>query len=178
MITAFEERLLETLFPEYGAWSSYSIASYVMHRGNLQPLFFRELTDDVLDYALANEKNYSVFSVKTDGSVDDVTEAWSRVFEKHKSTRGAIDTLLKDFERKLPENVATMEVKAGDLTLGYYPKPTLHMLRCVDRVRDLNRLSVLVIHTNGVVKDMTSEVIQFFKEYSRLRLKGMSSENP
>lgn len=173
MITAFEQRLLETIFPEYSSWSSVdSLASYVMHRGTQQPIFFRELTDDILEYALSHEKEYSVFAVQTNGNVDDVTEAWARVFEKHKSTLGAIDTLLEDFAKKLPNNIATMEIKGDGITLGYFPKPSREMLRCVDQVRDASRLTVLVIQTNGVVKDMTSDVIQYFKDYVKLRVKG------
>ena len=170
MISPFEERLLETLFPDFVAWSPDSIASYVMHRGSHQPLFFKKLTDEVLDYALAHEKEYSVFSVKTDGGVDDVTEAWTRVFEKHRVTRSAVDALLAAWARRVPENVATMEVKADGVTLGYFPKPSLDMLRCVDRARDVNRLTVLVIHTTGVVKDMTVEWKDFFNEYVALRV--------
>lgn len=174
MISPFEERLLETLFPDFVAWSADCIASYVMHRrdGN-PPIFFKKLSDDVLDYALTHEKDFSVFSVKTDGSVDDVTEAWTRVFDKHKTTRGAVDALLARWAQHVPENVATMEVKAEGVTLGYFSKPSLEMLRCVDRVRDVSRLSVLVIHTTGVVKDVTTEWRPFFNDYIKLRFKDM-----
>lgn len=170
MSLPFEELLIEKLFPDILAWSYHdSVASYVMHRGSQKPLFFRKLNDEVLEYALAHEKEYSVFSVKTDGGVDDVTEAWTRVFEKHKVARGAIDDLLAAWTRRLPNDVATMEVKTDGMTLGYFPKPSMAMLRCVDLARDVNRLTVLVIHTTGVVEDATAEWQPFFKDYVALR---------
>lgn len=154
------------------AWSTDSVASYVLHRHDGQnPFFFKKMTDDVLEYALTHEKKFQVYSVRTDGGVDDVTEAWVRVFEKHRTTRGAIDQLLARWSQELPGDIATMELKVDGVTLGYFPKPTIEMLR---RVRDSSRMNLLVIRTNGVVEDMTAEWRHYFTEYSALRFKDMS----
>jgi hypothetical protein len=173
MMTPFEEHLLSTLFPDILAWQSDSVASYVLHRHNDTPIFFRKLTDDVLEYGLAHGHDVKIYSVKTDGTVTDVTDGWLRVFEKHKTTKASIDTLLASWTSALPNDIATMELKVDGVTVGYYPKPTIETLRAVERVRDVTRLTILVIHTSGVVKDMTTQWHSYFTEYMKLRFKEM-----
>jgi len=170
MMTPFEEKLIESLFPDFVAWSNECIATYMLHRrdGN-NPLFFKKMTDEILDVALAHVDDLAVYAIKTDGAVDDVTDAWKRVFQKHQSARTAVDELLVKWVNKVPNHVATYELKLDSTTLGYFPKPSHEILRRIDRVRDVRRLTVLAIHKSGTIEDVTSFWMPMFDEYKSLR---------
>lgn len=169
-MTPFEEKLLESLFPDFVAWSGDCIATYMLHRrdGN-NPIFFKKMTDEILDVALEHFRDLAVYAIKTDGNVDDVTDAWKRVFEKHQSARTAIDDLLAKWVGKVPSHIATYELKLDSSTVGYFPKPSHDILRRIDRVRDVRRLTVLGIHKSGTIEDVTAFWMPMFEEYMALR---------
>lgn len=173
-MTPFEERLLETLFPDFVAWSTESVATYVLFiRDGNPPVFFKKMTDDILEVALRHASDLAVYAVKTDGNVDDVTEAWKRVFDKHKTTRRALDELVIKWGEKVSSDVATYEVKEDRATLGYFSFPSLDILRRADRVRDIRRLSVLAIAKNGTILDVSQEWRPMFEEYIAIRSKNV-----
>jgi hypothetical protein len=169
----FEERLLETLFPDFLAWSNDFIATYMMHIPTLgKPIFFKKMTDDILDTAVNHEAFLTIYAIKTDGSVDDVTDAWRRVFDKQKSARKAVDELLEKWKAQVSsDDVATFEVKSDGVTLGYFPHPSPDILKTVERLRDLRRLTVLAIHKAGTIEDVTSTWKPMFEEYISIRFK-------
>ena len=169
MITPFEERLLTTLFPDVIANSPNNIATHVLHRHNDSPIFFKEVTDDVSKYILAHENDFTVYSVHADGKVCDTTEGWTRAFQKVKSSQNGIDQVLLDWNAELPSDLAVIELKLLDgSTIGYYPTPTMAMLKRTDMYRTTN-LCIMAIHANGVVKNMTEKWIHYICEYKKLK---------
>lgn len=168
----FEERLLETLFPDFVAWSNDFIATYVLHiPAQRKPVFFKKMTDEILEMAANHDEFITIYAVKTDGSVDDVTEAWRRVLDKQKVARKAVDDLLAKWKARVPTEVATFELKSDGVTLGYFPHPSVDILRSVERVRDLRRLTILAIHKSGTIEDVTATWKPMFEEYIGVRYK-------
>lgn len=179
-MTPFEEHLLQTIFPDLLAWTSECIATYVLHipsstpaSTQSKPIFFKKMTDDLLETAMQHAQTLSVYAVKTDGSVDDVTEGWKRVFQKHQSARSAVDTLLNTWKTKVPSHIATYELKADGTTMCYFPSPNHEVLRRIDRARDLRRLTVLAIHKSGTIEDVTAFWMPMFDEYVAIRSKEL-----
>lgn len=172
-MTPFEEHLLQSLFPDLLAWTTECIATYVLHTPATKPVFFKKMTDNILETAVQHAQTLAVYAVKTDGSVDDVTDSWRRVFEKHKSTRSAVDALLTAWKSKVPPHIATYELKADAATACYFPSPTHDVLRHIDRARDLRRLTVLAIHKSGAIEDATAFWMPMFDEYVSIRSKEL-----
>jgi hypothetical protein len=172
-MTPFEEHLLQTFYPELLAWTTECVATYVLHTPAQKPIFFKKMTDEILEHAMQHAQSIAVYAVKTDGSVDDVTEGWTRVFEKHKSARSAVDTLLATWKAKVPAHIATYELKTDGTTMCYFPSPNHDVLRRIDRVRDIRRLTVLAIHKSGTIEDMTTFWMPLFEEYVAIRSKEL-----
>ena len=165
-MSPFEERLLETLFTDFIPWSNECIATYMIHIPDQKmPIFFKKMSDDILEHAINHLEDVTVFAIKTDGSVDDVTRAWQRVFDKQRSTKKLVDDLVKQWIPKVPETVATFEVKSDGVTLGYFPYPTQEILKSVGGLRSLRTLTILAIHKTGTIEDVTAIWKPLFTEY-------------
>lgn len=166
-MNSFEERLIDALFPEVFMWSNDYIATYVLHiPSHPSPVFFKKMTSDIFELAMAHEDTLSVYAVKNDGAIENVTEAWCRVFDKQKSARASIEELLVRWKEAVPNTIATFEVKLDNVTVGYFREPTLDILKTVSRLRGL---SILAIHKTGAVEDVTTAWKPMFEEYLNVR---------
>lgn len=169
-MTPFEESLFETLFPNFIAFTNDYVATYVLHMPGREPVFFKKLSE--LEIQTSQVDDIVVYAVKTDGSVENVTRVWKKVFEKQRTAQTAIENLVKKWDDMVPIDVATYELKHDSTTLGYFPRPSVSILRQVDRVRDTRRLTVLAIHKTGEIEDVTKHWKPMFDEYISLRMKN------
>jgi len=156
--------LFETLFPEVFYSLNEDIATYMLHDTTIpRPVFFKALTDDILHVAVHAE-DPCVYAISVNGKVTDVTSTWIKIIDRHRDSKKAVDDLLAEWSARVPTDVATYDLRYGSKSLGFFPTPSIEMLRAGTRAT-----SILCIRKNGSVEDETEYWKPMFDAYARLK---------